>query len=112
MAPRSLVLAGRTLRNSPIFTLTAAVTIALRVGASTATFSVMNAVLLRAGRPLVLRPPTLGGSGAPNSCERAGLEICPTAHLAKGLLTAANALGGRAHQPPAISRRAAELGGI
>lgn len=62
MAPRNLALAGRTLRNSPIFTLTAAVTIALRVGASTATFSVMNPVLLRAGRPLVLRPPTLGGS--------------------------------------------------
>ena len=47
MALRDLALAGRTLRNSPIFTLTAAVTIALGVGASTAIFSVMNAVLLR-----------------------------------------------------------------
>lgn len=56
MAPRNLALAGRTLRNSPIFTLTAAVTIALRVGASTATLSLMNAVLLRARRPLVPRP--------------------------------------------------------
>ena len=43
---------------------------------------------------------------------RAGLEICSTVHLAKGLLMGANALGGRAHQPPAISRRAAELAGI
>ena len=47
MALRDLVLAGRTLRNSPIFTITAAVTIALGVGASTAIFSVTNAVLLR-----------------------------------------------------------------
>lgn len=47
MALRDLALAGRTLRHSPIFALTAAVTIALGVGASTAIFSVMNAVLLR-----------------------------------------------------------------
>lgn len=47
MSLRNLALAGRTLRNSPIFTLTAAVTIALGVGASTAIFSVTNAVLLR-----------------------------------------------------------------
>ncbi|MFI5092482.1 MAG: ABC transporter permease [Candidatus Acidiferrales bacterium] len=47
MALRDLALAGRTLRNSPIFTLTAALTIALGVGASTAIFSVTNAVLLR-----------------------------------------------------------------
>src|SRR6202161_1880630 len=42
-----LAFAGRTLRNSPIFALTAALTIALGVGASTAIFSVTNAVLLR-----------------------------------------------------------------
>ena len=47
MALRDLALAGRTLRNSPVFTITAAVTIALGVGASTAIFSVTNAVLLR-----------------------------------------------------------------
>jgi putative ABC transport system permease protein len=44
---RDLVFAGRTLRKSPIFTLAAALTIALGVGASTAIFSVTNAVLLR-----------------------------------------------------------------
>jgi putative ABC transport system permease protein len=44
---RDLALAGRTLRKSPIFALTAALTIALGVGASTAIFSVTNAVLLR-----------------------------------------------------------------
>ncbi|MHB8503082.1 MAG: ABC transporter permease, partial [Candidatus Acidiferrales bacterium] len=44
---RDLVFAGRALRKSPIFTLTAALTIALGVGASTAIFSVANAVLLR-----------------------------------------------------------------
>jgi len=44
---RDLAFAGRALRKSPIFALTAALTIALGVGASTAIFSVTNAVLLR-----------------------------------------------------------------
>jgi len=39
--------AFRTLRKNPIFTITAVVTIALAVGASTAIFSVTNSVLLR-----------------------------------------------------------------
>jgi predicted permease len=48
MSFQDLRFAGRTLRNSPIFTITAAITIAMGVGASTAIFSVMNAVLLQA----------------------------------------------------------------
>src|SRR5215468_5737360 len=51
---RDLALAWRTLRNSPVFALTAVLTISLGVGASTAIFSVANAVLLR---PLPYKDP-------------------------------------------------------
>src|SRR5260370_16756336 len=54
MSLRELAFAGRTLRKSPIFALTALLSIALGVGASTAIFSVTNAVLLR---PLPYKDP-------------------------------------------------------
>ena len=44
---RDFAFAGRTLRKSPVFAATAAVTLALGIGASTAIFSVTNAVLLQ-----------------------------------------------------------------
>src|SRR5881392_842942 len=51
---RDLMFAARTLRRSPLFALTAALTIALGIGATTAIFSVTNAVLLR---PLPYKDP-------------------------------------------------------
>jgi hypothetical protein len=54
---KDLTFAIRTLRKAPIFAVTAAGTIALGIGASTAIFSVTNALLLR---PFLQQPGSAG----------------------------------------------------
>ena len=58
---------------------------------------------------IVQSGPSIRGDPKPRMALRAGFEVCSTVHLAKSLLRVANVSGCRAHQPPAISRRAVGL---